>query len=110
MLGGQPALIKGSDRVTGVASPMGGALADLVIAGIGVTPDIAIAEQCGLTVNNGIITDRQCRTRTQNIFAIGDCVARPWFTTMAASRGSASHNAVEGEDRRGGADRRQGAH
>lgn len=78
VLGGQPALIKGSDRVTGVALTDGAELpADLVIAGIGVTPDIAIAEQCGLTVNNGIVTDRHCRTSDPNIFAIGDCAARP---------------------------------
>jgi 3-phenylpropionate/trans-cinnamate dioxygenase ferredoxin reductase subunit len=98
VLGGQPALIKGSDRVTGVALSDGAELpADLVIAGIGVTPDIAIAEQCGLTVNNGIVTDRQCRTSDPNIFAIGDCAARPMVHYEGRiARLESVHNAVEG--------------
>lgn len=98
VLGGQPALIKGSDRVTGVALTDGAELpADLVIAGIGVTPDIAIAEQCGLTVNNGIVTDRYCRTSDPNIFAIGDCAARPMVHYEGRiARLESVHNAVEG--------------
>jgi len=98
VLGGQPALIKGSDRVAGVALTDGSELpADLVIAGIGVTPDIAIAEQCGLTVNNGIVTDRQCRTSDPNIFAIGDCAARPMVHYNGQIvRLESVHNAVEG--------------
>ena len=98
VLGGQPALIKGSDRVTGVALTDGAELpADLVIAGIGVTPDIAIAEQCGLTVNNGIVTDRHCRTSDPNIFAIGDCAARPMVHYGGQiARLESVHNAVEG--------------
>ncbi|MEZ5960338.1 MAG: FAD-dependent oxidoreductase [Hyphomonadaceae bacterium] len=98
VLGGQPALIKGQDRVTGVALTDGAELpADLVIAGIGVTPDVAIAEQCGLTVNNGIITDRTCRTSDPNIFAIGDCAARPMVHYEGRiARLESVHNAVEG--------------
>lgn len=98
VLGGQPALIKGQDRVTGVALTDGAELpADLVIAGIGVTPDVAIAEQCGLTVNNGIVTDRHCRTSDPNIFAIGDCAARPMVHYEGRiARLESVHNAVEG--------------
>ncbi|MBL8546493.1 MAG: FAD-dependent oxidoreductase [Hyphomonadaceae bacterium] len=98
VLGGQPAVIKGADRVTGVGLTDGAELpADLVIAGIGVTPDIAIAEQCGLTVGNGIITDRQCRTSDPNIFAIGDCAARPMVHYEGRiARLESVHNAVEG--------------
>ncbi len=98
VLGGQPALIKGQDTATGVGLTDGAELpADLVISGIGVTPDVALAEQCGLTVNNGIVTDRFCRTSDPNVFAIGDCAARPmvhYETRMA--RLESVHNAVEG--------------
>lgn len=98
VLGGQPAVIKGQERVTGVGLTDGAELpADLVIAGIGVTPDVALAEQCGLSVNNGVITDRQCRTSDPNIFAIGDCAARPMahFNNQVV-RLESVHNAVEG--------------
>jgi 3-phenylpropionate/trans-cinnamate dioxygenase ferredoxin reductase subunit len=98
VLGGQPAVVKGGDRVTGVGLTDGAELpADLVIAGIGVTPDVAIAEQCGLTVNNGIVTDRHCRTSDSNIFAIGDSAARPMVHYEGRiARLESVHNAVEG--------------
>ena len=98
VLGGQPAVIKGQEYVTGVGLSDGGELpADLVIAGIGITPDVALAEQCGLKVENGIVTDRHCRTSDENIFAIGDCAARP-MTHFAERmcRLESVHNAVEG--------------
>jgi 3-phenylpropionate/trans-cinnamate dioxygenase ferredoxin reductase subunit len=98
VLGGQPAVIKGQEHVTGVGLTDGAELpAQLVIAGIGVTPDVALAEQCGLTVNNGIVTDRQCRTSDPNIFAIGDCAARPMVHfNDQVTRLESVHNAVEG--------------
>jgi 3-phenylpropionate/trans-cinnamate dioxygenase ferredoxin reductase subunit len=98
VLGGQPAVIKGQEHVTGVGLTDGAELpAQLVIAGIGVTPDVALAEQCGLTVNNGIVTDRQCRTSDPNIFAIGDCAARPMVHfNDQITRLESVHNAVEG--------------
>jgi 3-phenylpropionate/trans-cinnamate dioxygenase ferredoxin reductase subunit len=98
VLGGQCAVIKGEEHVTGIGLTDGAELpADLVVAGIGVTPDVTIAEQCGLTVNNGIVTNRHCRTSDPAIYAIGDCAARP----MAHFEGrivrlESVHNAVEG--------------
>src|SRR5690606_38895657 len=51
VLGGQPALIKGSDRVTGVCLTDGAEIpADIVVAGIGITPEITLAEHCGLKI------------------------------------------------------------
>jgi 3-phenylpropionate/trans-cinnamate dioxygenase ferredoxin reductase subunit len=98
VLGGQPALIKGTDRVTGVVLTDGAELpADIVVAGIGITPDVALAEQCGLSVNNGIVTDRHCRTSDPAIFAIGDCAARPMVHfENRMCRLESVHNAVEG--------------
>lgn len=98
VLGGQPALLKGQEHVTGVALTDGSELpADLVIAGIGVNPDTALAEQCGLKVDNGVVTDRHCRTADPAIFAIGDCAARPMVHYGSQVRRLESvHNAVEG--------------
>lgn len=50
--------------------------ADLVIAGIGVIPDMDIAAKAGITTGNGIMTDAFYRTNRPDIFAIGD-VALP---------------------------------
>lgn len=50
--------------------------ADLVVLGIGVTPNAALAEQAGLNCQHGIITDRSGRTSDPAIFAIGDCSAQ----------------------------------
>ena len=98
VLGGQPAIIKGQDRVTGVGLADGGELpADIVIAGIGVTPEITLAQHCGLTIDNGIVTDAQCRTSDPNIFAIGDCASRPMeHYDDRVARLESVHNAVEG--------------
>ena len=48
-------------------------LADLVIIGIGVVPNVELAEQAGLEVNNGIVVDEFGQTNDANIVAAGDC-------------------------------------
>ena len=50
--------------------------ADLVLAGIGMLPNMALAEQAGLDVRNGIVVDAQCRTSDAHIFAAGDCTTQ----------------------------------
>ncbi len=46
--------------------------ADLLIVGIGVIPDTAIAKQAGLEVGNGIVVNEFCQTSDPDIYAIGD--------------------------------------
>ena len=46
---------------------------DLVIVGVGVTPNIELAETAGLQCNDGILVDEHTRTSDHNIFAAGDC-------------------------------------
>jgi len=48
---------------------------DTVIAGVGARPDIALAEQAGLAIDNGIATDACLRTSDEAIYAAGDCAA-----------------------------------
>ena len=50
---------------------------DLVIVGIGLIPNVELAEQAGLAIENGIAVDESGRTSDPNIFAIGDCSSRP---------------------------------
>ena len=70
--------VRGTDRVEQVILSDGSSLdADVIIAGIGVVPCTALAEQAGLTVDNGIVVDEFCRTSTADIWAIGDCTLHP---------------------------------
>ena len=45
---------------------------DAVVAGLGVMPNIALAEQAGLKVDNGIIVDDRLRSSDADIWAAGD--------------------------------------
>lgn len=52
----------------------GGKLMQLqaAVAGLGVTPNTALAEQAGLAVDNGIVVDAQLRSSDADIWAAGD--------------------------------------
>ncbi len=47
--------------------------ADIVIIGIGVIPNIELAQQADIATNDGILIDHFCRTNAPNIYAAGDC-------------------------------------
>ena len=70
----KPVAIAGmDDRPTAVVLEGGESVAaDLVIAGIGVTPETGLARAAGLAVEDGIVTDELCRTSDPQIFAAGD--------------------------------------
>jgi len=51
--------------------------ADLVLFGIGATPNTELAASAGLTVDDGIVTDAGFRTSADDVFAAGD-VANSW--------------------------------
>ncbi len=79
-------------RVTGIAprgprftvsTERGEVVADLVVAGLGVTPNDRLAAEAGLEVNDGIVVDETLRTADPDVFAAGD-VAR--FRSEALGR------------------------
>jgi 3-phenylpropionate/trans-cinnamate dioxygenase ferredoxin reductase component len=59
--------------VTGVILSDGSRIdADMVLVGVGITPNTQLAAQAGLDVDNGILVDEHLRTSDPNIFAAGD--------------------------------------
>ncbi|MFV2034001.1 MAG: NAD(P)/FAD-dependent oxidoreductase, partial [Halocynthiibacter sp.] len=54
---------------------------DFVVAGVGITPDTALANSAGLVIENGIRTDAQGRTSDASIWAAGDCTSFPYKGT-----------------------------
>lgn len=68
------------ERITGSGSLADGVLladgrhlpADAVVVGVGITPNVGLAEAAGLEVSNGIVTDAHLRTSDPDVFAAGD--------------------------------------
>ena len=46
--------------------------ADLLLVGIGAVPDVKLAEDAGLDVDNGVLVDAALRTSAPDVFAAGD--------------------------------------
>jgi NADPH-dependent 2,4-dienoyl-CoA reductase/sulfur reductase-like enzyme len=52
--------------------------ADAVVAGLGIVPNVELAEEAGLTVDNGIVVDEYGRVDGRdNVFAAGDVASFP---------------------------------
>lgn len=51
--------------------------ADMVIVGIGIVPNIELAEAAGIICDNGIVVDDHCQTSNPDIYAAGDCTNHP---------------------------------
>ena len=86
----------GTDRVEAVQIRSGERFAcDLVIAGIGVLPNVELAEGAGLTCSNGISVDCYARTEDPRILAAGDCTSHPHPMVRGHVRLESVHNAVE---------------
>jgi 3-phenylpropionate/trans-cinnamate dioxygenase ferredoxin reductase subunit len=65
--------LQGTGRVSGVVVDDGSEFAaDAVVVGIGASPNTELAEQAGLTCDNGIVVDELLRTDDPDIYAVGD--------------------------------------
>jgi 3-phenylpropionate/trans-cinnamate dioxygenase ferredoxin reductase subunit len=72
-LGADVAAIEGSDHVSGVRLADGTVIAvDTVLVGIGVTPNIELARDAGLSVAEGVLVDSALVTDHPDIYAAGD--------------------------------------
>ena len=82
------------DRLT-VQTGSGRAIeADGVVAGIGIRPNVSLAQEAGLNVENGIVVNENLQTSAPDVYAAGDAVN--FFHTALEKRARLEHedNAV----------------
>jgi 3-phenylpropionate/trans-cinnamate dioxygenase ferredoxin reductase component len=70
--------------------------ADLVVVGVGITPNVELAEAAGIAVDNGIVTDAALRTSAPDVYACGDVAS--FYAPMLGKRIRLEHwgNALKG--------------
>jgi 3-phenylpropionate/trans-cinnamate dioxygenase ferredoxin reductase component len=68
---------------------------DAVIIAAGIVPNVELAAEAGLTVDNGIVTDDRLVTSDPAISAMGDCAYYPNVYTGAMARLESVQNAVD---------------
>ncbi|MFM6848368.1 MAG: NAD(P)/FAD-dependent oxidoreductase, partial [Terrabacter sp.] len=74
--------IEGDGSASGVVTTSGDTVpADVVIVGVGITPNTGLAEGAGIKTDNGIVTDPGLRTSADGVWAAGD-VANWRSTTL----------------------------
>ncbi|MFB7885874.1 NAD(P)/FAD-dependent oxidoreductase [Microbacterium sp. NPDC056057] len=64
--------IVGDGRAEGVVVDGETLPADLVLVGVGASPNTALAEEAGLDILNGVLTDEALRTSAADVYAAGD--------------------------------------
>ena len=88
---------EGTGRVTAARLSTGEQIpCDVALVGVGVLANAELAKQAGLSLGDGILTDRQGRTSHPDIFAIGDVAFRPLTHYEGGARLESVHNAIEG--------------
>jgi 3-phenylpropionate/trans-cinnamate dioxygenase ferredoxin reductase subunit len=85
----------GNGRVEQVIFDGAGHAADLVVVGVGALPNVELAREAGLAVDNGIVVDACCRTHDPAIYAIGDCASQSHPAFDRRLRLESVHSALE---------------
>lgn len=84
------------DSVTGVRCGDGSVVpADVVIVGIGLVPNIELAQAAGLSIDNGIVVDEYARASDPHVVAAGDCTNHPNVASGRRVRLESVPNAIE---------------
>jgi len=87
---------RGDRRVNAVETADGELIAaDFVIVGVGIVPNVELAVDAGLTVENGIVVNDRCQSSDPDIYAVGDCTAHPNAIYDRQLRLESVHNALE---------------
>lgn len=93
---GVASLTGDGDKVAAVVTDTGRILpADLVVVGVGVEPNIELARDADLAVNDGIVVNAELLTSDPAISAIGDCARFPTDYCPAPVRLESVQNAVD---------------
>jgi 3-phenylpropionate/trans-cinnamate dioxygenase ferredoxin reductase subunit len=83
--------------------------ATLVVVGVGVIPDVALASRAGLALDNGVLVDATLRTSHPDVYAVGDIANQEhpvlgrrirvehWDTAIEQAK-VAAHNLVGGHE------------
>lgn len=81
---------------------------DLVVIGVGIEPNIELAERAGARIGNGVIVNERCETSIAGLYAAGDvaCHATDWMPGVgrlehwrnAQEQGAAAARAMLGLD------------
>lgn len=68
---------------------------EIAVVGIGVIPNAELADEAGLSVDDGIVVNEVCQTEDPAIYAIGDCTRHPSRYFGGKLRLESVHNALE---------------
>jgi 3-phenylpropionate/trans-cinnamate dioxygenase ferredoxin reductase subunit len=95
-LGTGIAELTGKRRVKAVITSSGEEISTaFVVVGIGIEPNIELAADAGIDVDDGIVVDEHCRSSDPNIYAVGDCTRHPNSIYGRRLRLESVHNALE---------------
>ena len=84
------------DEVEVVLTTRGALLAaDIVVVGIGLLPNVELAESAGILCEDGINTDLYGRTSAANVYAAGDCANHPNVIYQRRLRLQSVQNAID---------------
>ena len=88
--------LEGDAELVRVRTAQGDLLeAELVLAGIGLLPNVELAAAAGIACHNGILVDELGKTSAAGVFAAGDCTSHPNAIYGCRWRLESVHNAIE---------------
>jgi len=63
--------------------------ADVILAGVGVIPNVELAQEAGLTVDSGVVVSESLETSAKDVFACGDVAS--WWHPLAGTHIRVEH-------------------
>ena len=90
------AAFEGDGKLQAVRTQSGAVIeADCALLGVGILPNVEIAQEAGIACDNGIVVDEFARTSDPSVYAAGDCTNLPSGLYGRRIRLESVHNAIE---------------